>query len=67
MVRKRRAAARAIRHNLVSLEKQVLIPEIFQDPPDRFHIVIGIGHISIFEINPKGDAVGQASPNPGYK
>ena len=62
MVRKRRATTRAIRHNLISLEKQILIPEVFQDRPDRFHIFIGIGYIGIFQVNPKSDAVCESFP-----
>ena len=62
MVRKRRAAARAVRHDLVALVEQVLVPEIFQDPPDRLDIFVGVGHIGIFQVHPKGDAVGQFLP-----
>ncbi len=62
MVRKRRAAARAVRDDLVALVEQVLVPEILQDPPDRLDVLVGIGHIGVVQIDPEGDAVGQPFP-----
>ena len=62
MVGKRRATARAIRHNLIALEEQILIPEVFQDPPDRLDVVVGVGHICVFQVNPESDAVGELFP-----
>ena len=62
MVRKRRATARAIRHNFVSLEEQVFVPEVFEDPPDRLDVVVGVGHVGVLQINPERDAVGEPFP-----
>ena len=62
MIRKSRATARAIRHNLVALVKQVAVPEVFQDRPNRLDVIVGEGHVGRFQVNPKRDAIRQAFP-----
>src|ERR1051325_855278 len=62
MGRKRRAATPGIRHNLIALVQQILVPEIFQDPPDRLNVVVGVRDIGILKINPERDAICQAFP-----
>ncbi len=48
-------AAGAIRHHLVALINQILVPDLPQGPPDRFDIVILIGDIGVVHIGPKTD------------
>src|SRR5688572_2685291 len=62
MVREGRTTAWTIRYDFISLEEQVLIPEIFQDPPDRLDIVISISDIGVVKINPERDSVGELFP-----
>ena len=62
VVGKRGAATRTIRHHFEPLVEQVLFPQGLQDPPDRLDIIVGIGDVSLFEIHPKSDAIGQAFP-----
>ncbi len=53
---------RAIGLDLVALVDQILFPELLEDPPDRFDIVVGIGDIGILEIDPEADAAGDLIP-----
>ena len=62
MVREGRAAARTIGNDLIALEEQVAFPESLQDPPDRFDVFVGVGHVGIAHVNPKSDPVGQFLP-----
>ena len=62
MIRKRRAAARAVRYDFIALVEQTLIPEILQDPPDRLDVIVGIGDVGVFQVHPEGDAVSQLFP-----
>ena len=55
-------AAWAVRHNLETLVKQILVPESFQDPPHRFDVVICIGDVGFLQINPESDPVRQPLP-----
>src|SRR5215212_2508468 len=62
MIRQRRAAAGTVRHNLIALVEQIFIPEVFQNPPDRLDVVVGIGHIGILEIHPERNTIGEPLP-----
>ena len=58
----RRAAARAVRHDLVALVEQVALPHRLERPPDRLHVerverVVGVVHV-----DPVGDPLGQRAP-----
>ncbi len=58
----RRAAARAVRHDLVALVEQVLVPDLPQDPPDRLDVVVGVGVVGVVQVDPEADALGEALP-----
>ena len=62
MIRKRRPAARTVRHDLEPLVEQVLLPEVFQNRPDRFDIFVLERDVSCFQVNPITDTVGQSFP-----
>ena len=62
MIRERRSAARAIWHHLISLVEQVLFPEILQDPPYGFDVVILVSDVSTFQVHPVPYAVCQSLP-----
>ena len=58
----RRAAAGAIRDDLVPLVKQALFPDLFERPPDGFDVFIVVGDIRVFHICPIADAFGHLFP-----
>jgi len=58
----RRATAGAVGHHFVALVEQVLVPELAQDPPDALDVLVGVGDISVVEVHPERDALGQALP-----
>ena len=58
----RRAAARAVRDDLVPLVQESLFPDLFQRPPDRFDIVVVIGDVRVLHIRPVADPFGHLFP-----
>ena len=62
MTGQRRAAARAVGDDLVSLIEQALFPDLLQRPPFGLDVVVVIGNIGILHVRPEGDAVGHLLP-----
>ncbi len=58
----RRAAARAVGHDLVALVDQARVPELLQDPPQRLDVVVGEGDVGRRQVHPVADALGQLLP-----
>ena len=58
----RRAAARAVGHDLVALVEQALVPQRLQRPPHRLHVVRVHGPVGVVEVDPERDPLGQAVP-----
>ena len=58
----RRAAARAVGHDLVALVEQPLIPELAQNPPHALDVLVLEGDIGIFQIDPEAHALGEPFP-----
>ena len=58
----RRAAARAVRHDLVALVEQALVPDLPQQPPDRLDVLVGERVVGVAEVDPEADALGEALP-----
>ena len=56
------AAARAVRHDLVALVEQALVPDPPQDPPDRLDVVVGERVVRVVEVEPEADALGEPHP-----
>ena len=63
MARKRSSAARAVRHNFVTLVKKPFFPNLFQRPPFGFDKVIVIGNIGVVHIRPKADGLRKVLPH----
>ena len=63
MRRKRRAAARAVRHDLVPLVEQAALPDLLERPPFRLDEIVLIGDVRMFHIRPKTDDVGELLPH----
>ena len=62
MAADRGAAARAIRHDLVALVEQVLVPDLPQQPPDRLDVLVGERVVGVVQVDPEADALGEALP-----
>ena len=62
MAADRGAAARAVRHDLVALVQQALVPDLPQDPPHRLDVVVGEGVVRVVHVDPEADALGEALP-----
>ena len=58
----RRAAARAVRDNLVSLIQQPLLPDFLQAPPFGLDVVILIGDIRMLHVHPVADLIAHDLP-----
>ena len=58
----RRAAARAVRDNFVSLIQQPLLPDFLQAPPFGFDVVILIGDIRMLHVHPVADLIAHDLP-----
>ena len=59
----RRTAARAIRHNLVSLVKQPFLPDFVKSPPYRLDIIILISNIRVLHVSPEAYHIGEFLPH----
>ena len=62
--RKRRAAARAVRNDLIAFIKELLLPNFLQRPPLRFDKIVLIRNVWVFHIRPEADDVGELLPHP---
>ncbi len=62
VARKRRAASRAVRDDLVALIEHVLIPELPEDPPDRLDVLVLEGDVRIVEIEPEAELARELVP-----
>ena len=58
----RRAAARAVWYDLVTLVDQPHLVQLLQTPPDRLDVVVVIGHVRMLHVHPVAHAVGHAFP-----
>ena len=58
----RRAAARAVRHHLVPLIEQALVPDLPQQPPDALDVLVVEGVVGVAHVDPEADALGEALP-----
>ena len=58
-----RAAARAVRHDLVSLVEQTALPDLLQGPPLRLDEVILVGDVRMLHIGPEADDIGELLPH----
>src|SRR3989344_739264 len=60
--RKRRAAARAPRQDLVRFLEELAFVKLTENPPQRFDVFWFVGNIGMLEIKPVADALGQKFP-----
>ncbi len=58
----RRAAARAVGHDLEALVEELAVPDLPQQPPHRLDVVVGERVVGVVEIDPEADALGHAVP-----
>ncbi len=58
----RRAAAWAVGDHLVALVEEILLPELFQDPPEGLNVLVLHGHVGVLQVHPEGHALGQGFP-----
>ena len=58
----RRAAARAVGHDLVALVEQPLVVDLAQRPPDRLDVRRVQRAVGVVEVDPEADALGQRVP-----
>ena len=52
---KRRSAARAIRHDLMTFVQKPFFPDLFQSPPDRFDVFVIVSNVRVFHVSPVSD------------
>ena len=57
-----RPAAHAVRHDLVALEQQVLVPHRLERPPHRLDVGRVERAVRVLEVDPVADALGQRGP-----
>ena len=62
MAGERRSAARAIRHDFMTLVQKALIGNLLDGPPDGFDIVIVVGDIRVVHIAPISDRIAHFMP-----
>ena len=56
------AAARAVGRGLVAAVDQPLVPELLDDPPAGFDVLVIEGDVGVLHVHPEGDAVGHGLP-----
>ena len=61
-VRQRRLERHRHRHHLEALVDEPLVPELFQDPPDRLHVPGVHGLVVVVEVDPASDAAHDRAP-----
>ena len=59
----RRAAARAVGHDLVALVEQAALPDLLQGPPLRLDEVVLVGDVGMLHVRPEADDVGELLPH----
>ena len=62
MTRKRGAAARAIRQDLVPLEQQLFLIQRGERPPHRLHVLVGVRDVGILIVEPVADPAADRLP-----
>src|SRR5207248_1255905 len=62
VARERRATPNAIRQNLGSLKQEALLKELLEQPPHRLDVLVGVGDVGMFIIQPVGHPVGKRFP-----
>ena len=60
--RKRRAAARTIGNDFVSLVDESAVENVFERPPLRLDIIVVVGNVWVFHVHPIAHAVGHFLP-----
>ncbi len=60
--RERRAAARAVRQDLVTAVQQRLLVQPLQEPPHRLDILVGVGDVGVLVVEPVADPLRQRLP-----
>ena len=60
--RQRRAAARAVGHDLVALVQQPLVPHLLERPPDRLDVVVVQRVVGVVGVDPEADPLRQLVP-----
>ena len=60
--RRGRPAARAVRHDLVPLVQEPLLPHLLQRPPDGLDVVVVEREVRLVRVDPEGDPLGQPLP-----
>ena len=61
--RKRRAAARAVRHDLVPLVKKTAVPDLLERPPFRLDEIVLVSDVRMLHIGPEADDIGELLPH----
>ena len=61
--RQRRAAARAVRYNLMALVEQALLPYFLERPPFGFNEVVFVSDVGMFHVSPETDHIGKFFPH----
>ena len=59
----RRAAAWAIRDDLVALVEQALLPDLLERPPLRLDEVVLVGDVRVLHVSPEADDIGELLPH----
>ncbi len=59
---KRRADARIVRHHLVALIDEPLVPDDLEQPPDRLDVVVVERVIGVVHVDPEAHALGHRLP-----
>jgi hypothetical protein len=62
MARQDGAAPRAVPLNFVALVEQALVPDLLQQPPDRFDVLRFVGDVRVIQIDPVAHAAGEVVP-----
>ena len=62
MAGERGCVMRTIGNDFEPLVEQLLVPELLEDPPDRFHVRRVIGAIRVLEIDPEPHLLGHLRP-----
>ena len=59
----RRAAARAVRDDLVPLVEQAFLPDLLERPPFRLDEIILVGDVGMLHVRPETDDIGELLPH----
>ena len=63
LCRKRRSAARTVRHDLKAFIQKLFVPDFLQSPPLRFDIIVVICYVGIIHICPETYGRGEILPH----